>query len=243
MNLNVKVMDFEGPLDLLLSLIEKEEIDIYNIPIHLITTKYIEMIDESDIDIDALADFLVLASILLEIKSKMLLPDVELEPIGLDSDEDPRYELMMKLLEYKKIKEISKYLEKSHEKELIIYSEEANIYHDLSKDVKIVEEDLDIAILEEAFKRVLNRLERFNNDKKDFFENINRENFTVESKRKHIFERLTSFGKLSFDSLFTHNPVLEEVITTFLALLEIIRDSHVKVEQNAQFGEIILVKR
>ncbi|MCD3283552.1 segregation/condensation protein A, partial [Clostridium botulinum C/D] len=134
MSLNIKIENFEGPFDLLLHLIKKNEMDIYNIRIYEITTQYLKYLNSmKELDLEVTSEFIVIAATLLEIKSKMLLPKQETEE-NEDDDEDPRKELINKLLEYKKFKQIANFLKQREENMGFMYSKKPEIIEDIPKD-------------------------------------------------------------------------------------------------------------
>jgi|LGOV01.1.fsa_nt_gb segregation and condensation protein A len=243
MTLQLKINEFEGPFDVLLHLIERDEMDIYNIQIHKITSGYISYIENmKEIDMEIAAEFIVMASILIEIKSKMLLPDHKLEPLDFENEEDPRYELITKLMEYKKYKELSKKISNKKIDDSIVFIDETNVYQDtsyLKEDYKNMSYDIDL--LREAFEKMLSNLKRFDEDKLDYFKKIKRERFSLESKVFEIKELFKREKEITFMSLFSTSGILEEFITTFLAILEIIKSENIKVVQKKQFSEIILI--
>ena len=243
MSLNIKINEFDGPFDVLLHLIERDEMDIYNIQIHKITTEYISFLESmKKIDMVIAAEFIVMASMLLEIKSKLLLPDHQLEPFDFDNEEDPRYELISKLMEYKKFKELGKKIQTQQLDPHLEFSDEANIYVDtelFEHDYKSMTYDLNL--LTEAFKKMIANLKRFDAGKLDYFTKIRREKYTLESKITELKNRFVIEKEIAFDSLFIHSRILEEFITTFLAVLEIIKTENIKVVQKTQFSEIVLI--
>ena len=243
MTLQIKINEFEGPFDILLHLIERDEMDIYNIQIQKITNGYISYLENmKEIDMEIAAEFIVMASILIEIKSKMLLPDHKLEPLDFENEEDPRYELITKLMEYKKYKELSKKIGIKKIDDSIVFIDEVNIYQDtsyLDDDYKNMSYDIDL--LRESFEKMLSNLKRFDEDKLDYFKKIKKERFSLESKIFELKELFKKEKEIAFTSLFTTIGVLEEFITTFLAILEIIKSENVKVVQKKQFSEILLI--
>ncbi|MCK5763874.1 MAG: segregation/condensation protein A [Clostridiales bacterium] len=243
MTLQLKINEFEGPFDVLLHLIERDEMDIYNIQIHKITSGYISYIENmKEIDMEIAAEFIVMASILIEIKSMMLLPDHKLEPLDFENEEDPRYELITKLMEYKKYKELSKKISNKKIDDSIVFIDETNVYQDtryLEEDYKNMSYDIDL--LREAFEKMLSNLKRFDEDKLNYFKKIKRERFPLESKVFELKELFKREKEITFMSLFSNSGILEEFITTFLAILEIIKSENIKVVQKKQFSEIILI--
>ncbi len=243
MTLQIKINEYEGPFDVLLHLIERDEMDIYNIQIQKITNGYISYLENmKEIDMEIAAEFIVMASILIEIKSKMLLPDHKLEPLDFENEEDPRYELITKLMEYKKYKELSKKIGIKKIDDSIVFIDEVTIYQDtsyLDDDYKNMSYDIDL--LRESFEKMLSNLKRFDEDKLDYFKKIKKERFSLESKIFELKELFKKEKEIAFTSLFTTIGVLEEFITTFLAILEIIKSENVKVVQKKQFSEILLI--
>lgn len=243
MTLTIKINEFEGPFDVLLHLIERDELDIYNIQIHKLTTEYIDYIEKMKIiDMGIAAEFIVMASILLEIKSKMLLPDYDNESFDFNNEDDPRYELILKLIEYKKFKDLGKKIMVGNLNENITFTDNANIYIDTTyykNEYKNMQ--YDINLLSEAFEKMLANLKRFNLDKLDYFKQIKREKYSLETKVVEIKNCFLENNEISFNSLFTNHCILEEFITTFLAILEVIKTENIKIVQTKQFSEIILI--
>ena len=238
MSYQVKIPVFEGPLDLLLHLIEKNEVDIYDIPIAVITEQYLQYIYLADeIDLDLTSEFLLMACTLLSIKAKMLLPQ---KPAVFEEDEagiDPRQELVEKLLEYKLYKEKAGELRR-------IESEQARVFWREIDEVKLLKEfppanPLGAVSLEDllvAYNQVLRKME-----KKREVVSIMREAITVQEKMEKIMRRLGKAPNgLSFSQLFVQPQNREEVIITFLALLETMRRGLVIVRQADLFAEIMI---
>lgn len=238
MSINIKLEIFEGPFELLFHLIEKAKVDIYDIPIAEITDQYIDYLNMmKSLDIDLASEFLVMAATLLEIKSKMLLPKApkndEVE------DEDPREELVKKLLEYKAFKELSLVL-----REKLYINEKA-----LCKDSTLADEIIDsfalpdklsIEILFEKFQTLMKKRESYYNRS---FGKIYRDNVTVEDKISEILKILTSSKILYFDDLLLNCISKLEAIMTFLAILELIKRRKIHVEQYSNFDKIVVRRR
>lgn len=238
----VKLDMFEGPMDLLFHMITDQKIDIYNIPIHKITTEYLKYLEAlNKVDVNLASEFLVMAATLLEIKSKMLLPDSELDTLSEDlSDQDPRTELVVKLLAFKKYKKASQYL---LERELtlgsLFYKEPEDLSHLMSADqLEELNQDLEASLLVDAIKRVLAGIDRIDNQREVFFQKLHREVYSVEDKMEWIESLLESVEAMPFSALFSETPVKPEVIATFLAILELLKIKKIKVVQSKQFEEI-----
>ena len=233
MNVEFKINDFEGPLDLLLHLIKESKMDIMNIEIEEITKQYMDYLDlQEKMNLEIASEYLVLAAELLEIKSKMLLPRQTVEDE--EEEEDPREELVNRLLEYQAYKEITKVL---HEKECLrreIYTkspENIKNYVDEETEINV---DVSLDDLVEAFKRYLARKK----DNKPLKTKVTVNEISVSSRRHDIKRLLKSKKRVSFFELF---PVLtkEYVVVTFLAVLEMAKSGELTIKQEKAFDDII----
>lgn len=240
-----KLETFEGPLDLLLHLIDKAEIDIYNIPISEITEQYMEVLSAMhELELEVTSEFLVMAATLLAIKSQMLLPKpppVELEDMYEDdADFDPRAELVQKLLEYRKYKAIAEELRDKELARSLIYTREPE---DLTPYVREVEvnpvEGLDVADLVIAFQRALRKAKTRNKVAK-----IRRDEISVKERMGEVLSLLGQRGgKLLFSKLFDYEMVREEVVVTFMALLELMKVKQIVCFQQRLFDDIVIQQR
>jgi len=232
----VQLEIFEGPLDLLLYLIKKDEIDIYDVSIERITRQYLDYIDTFKmLNIELASEFIVMAANLMYIKSRELLPK-EVQPPDEEADEDdPRWELIRQLVEYKKFKEAAGFLGIQEVKadELFVTTPEMP---DLEAPVMSMGQ-VGIFDLIRAFQRVLKRFE--NTD--DFREIVN-DRFTVADKIEELLNVVPEGGRVRFESLFSSASSRGEVIITFLAMLELIKLNHLQVEQEQLLGEIVIVR-
>lgn len=241
---NIKLEAFEGPFDLLFHLIEKNEIDLYDIPINEVTDQYIHYIKTmEELDLDVTSEFLVMAATLLEIKSKLLLPVEVVENEQLEFEEvDPRNELVRKLLEYKKYKlaaEVFKEKESLLSK-LYFKPREELIFDTEEKDFTV--DELDLPDLMKALERVLAGKplrQRGGNP----FRQMQRDAFTIEEKINDLLKQLSLKPVLHFNRLFESLGSKNEIITTFLALLELIRLKKITVKQDLCFTEILIQKK
>lgn len=232
---NIFLDKFEGPLDLLLYLIEKDKINIYDIPIAEITKQYLKYIYEAQsLNMDIASEFLVMATKLLSIKAKMLLPKPEKY---VPEEEDTTEELVARLLEYKKYKKIAIQL-KENEKLMskICFREfdETDLlpYMEISNPV----ENINIIDLTSAFKTLLK-----NKSKKEPFIEINREKITLEHCMEEILELLKINKRgISFNNIFEKKDSKLQIVVTFLALLELIKREKVRVLQNNPLSSIII---
>ncbi|MCA1808552.1 MAG: ScpA family protein [Kiritimatiellia bacterium] len=231
----VRLEVFEGPLDLLLYLIKKDEVDIYNIPIELITRQYMEYIQLMRLlDLNIAGEFLVMAATLMMIKSRMLLP-VDERPDLEPEEEDPRWELVRQLVEYKKFKDAAGSLQEMELRQENVFDCGADDIQ-LEPDVGTALGDITIFDLIAAFNEVLKRAPREEAAVGEIFA----ERHTVADKIQVIRERLLIEERVSFGSLFASGADRNEIACTFLALLELIRLLHICVRQNMTFGEIML---
>ena len=234
MDYAIKLDIFEGPLDLLLHLIKKNEIDIYNIPIALITEQYIRYLNMiKSLNLDLAGEYLVMAATLIHIKSKLLLPVPE-EPSEEDAEEDPRFELVKQLLEYQTFKEAAANLEKRPLLERDVFVRSAPIPAEIEK--QDVEEDelieANIFELIEAFHLLVSRI-----DKKELLE-IDLETLSLTDIINDVMERLTRDKNLTFDELIGEKKGRRNIIYTFLAILELIKLKMIKAYQTSAFGVI-----
>jgi segregation and condensation protein A len=229
----VRIENFEGPLDLLLHLITKNEINIYDIPIAMIAQQYLEYLEAmEELNLNVAGDFLVMAATLLQIKSKMLLPVDETA----DDDEDgpdPREELVRRLLEYKAFKEAARQLD-DQEKiwREIFRREQAPLVEEVEEELPL--ENVSLFDLVDALKEVLER-----NPSSRLIE-IVPDNLTVRERMNLILETLEGKDSVSFAALFEGSGHRMVVVVTFLALLELMRLRIARVFQAETFGPILV---
>ncbi|MCF7838728.1 MAG: segregation/condensation protein A [Candidatus Marinimicrobia bacterium] len=234
----VRLEVFEGPLDLLLYLIRKDEVEIYDIPIERITRQYMEYMDLMRmLDLNIAGDFLVMAATLMMIKSRTLLPIEEREglPEIEEEEEDPRWDLVRQLVEYKKFKDVAVHLEDLEARQEHIFGREAEggAWED---DPGASLKDVSIFDLISAFQEALKRVQR--EDLKEIFT----EQFTVAEKIEEIIGRMQRVERLSFRSLFERAVSRHELVCTFLALLELIRLRQVRAGQESPLGDILILR-
>lgn len=225
-----RLKEFEGPLDLLLFLIKKNEVNVYDIPVAQITEQYLEYLAYADkIDLDDLTEFHAMAATLLYIKSRMLLP-VELE---LDDDiEDPRQELVDKLIEYQKFKKLSELMEeKERESEWVI--ERKKIQRALPFADEGLWERVDVWDLLKTFSSLMTSLtsERII----DLYEEV-----SINEKIALMTELLESKGECSFTDLVVRSGSVMDIVCAFLAILEAVKFRMIAIYQNRMFGDIMI---
>ncbi len=234
MSIDFKINEFEGPLDLLLHLIKESKMDIMNIEIEKITKQYMDYLDlQEKMNLEVASEYLVLASELIEIKSKMLLPSVKND----DEDEeeiDPREELVNRLLEYQAYKEITKVLAEKESMRKEIYTKSPENYSNYIDEVKEINVDVSLDDLVNAFKRYLERKK----DNKPLKTKVTVNEISVSSRRHDIKNMLRRKKRISFFELF---PVVskEYVVATFLAILEMAKSGELTITQNDTFDDII----
>ena len=228
---NVHLEEFEGPLDLLLYLIKKDEVDIYDIPIEKITSQYLEYLELMKmLDLNVAGEFLVMASTLMYIKSMLLLPPEERPPEEDIDETDPRADLVRQLLEYKKFKELAEQLQKKERQREDIFTRVASV--ELKDEGSGDISDVGIFDLISAFSEVLNVAGE--EDLREIFE----DRFTVTDKLSHITEILKNKKSVKFLDLFDPGSHKGEIVVTFLALLELIRLKTIKAIQKKSFDNI-----
>ncbi len=236
-NYRVNLDIFAGPLDLLLYLVRKEEVEIYDIPISVITDQYMKYVEVlKNLDIDVAGDFLVMAATLMEIKSAMLLPKVDSEQIEEDQVNDPRAELVRQLLEYKKFKDAANLLNAASGEQNERYTRPDSI---ISRLAPQQEPDLDLDQI-----NIWNLLEAFDDICKATgqFAHLKRikDDTPIDLYQIELLARLQSEGALTFKRLFEDQPNRLVMIGQFLALLELIRGELVSVNQDQKSRDLYL---
>lgn len=230
----VKFEVFEGPLDLLLHLIKKEEVDIYEVNLTSLANQFIQYLElMRELDLDVAGEFLVMAATLMYLKSKELLPvDQQVTPEGEEDEEDPRWELIRRLVEYKKFKDAAGCLQ-------TLEAAAENTFARLPAKPVFDHTETDTrqtASIFDLLNAVNGILQRFNDreDLRDIFE----DRWTVSEKIETILGRIRTTSRLRFTELFSDATSRMEVVVTFLAVLELIRLRQIEVGQSESFGEI-----
>ncbi len=231
--ITIRLDAFEGPLDLLLHLIKKEEIDIWNIPIAHITEQYLEYLSiMRDLNINLAGEWLMMAATLIYIKSRMLVPQEPKEGAPEDQEEDPRTELVYQLLEHQKFKNAAEMLYTREEVENAVWSNPpAGVLEDGAEVVAVTLFDL-----LRAFREVVQRFEEMR------VMEVAQEDVTIEQKLAEIRTRFLVHDKLVFSSFFAEARSKKHLIVTFLALLEMVRLREVLLVQKKAFDEILITK-
>lgn len=242
MKIDIRLHAFEGPLDLLLHLIEKNKINIYDIPIVEITEQYMEYLAamEEAFPLDSLSEFLVMAATLLKIKSKMLLPREEEE-----EEEDPREELVRRLMEYKMYKYAAGELkDMSVDADKVFYKEES-VPQEIRDYVEPVDPaeivgDITLEKLNKTFQMVMRRKRDREDPVRSRFGKIQKEKYKVEDRMQDIRRQIRGLQRINFRTLLDIQPSKEMVVVTFLAVLELMKVGQVTVTQENNFSEIFL---
>jgi segregation and condensation protein A len=242
---SVKVDAFEGPLDLLLHLINRFEIDIYDIPVATITEQYMMFIHTmNELQLDVASEYLVMAATLLQIKSKMLLPTYEedMDEIEMVDEEDPREELMQRLIEYRKFKEAAVELQKLEEDQSHVYTKPpSNVQINAEERTQPQDEGLDISLYDmlSAFQKLMKRKQ----NKKPMQTKIARQDIPIDKRMSEIVNELKVFkGKKSFYQLFPYQE-RDHIVVTFLAVLELMKENEIVVEQQHNLDELYVSYR
>ncbi|MDR9417128.1 MAG: segregation/condensation protein A [Gracilimonas sp.] len=221
----VQLNNFEGPLDLLLFFIKRDELDIYDIPISYITKQFLEYIHVlEELDLDVASEFILMASMLMSIKAKMMLPREDAEDDELD-ESDPRYELVQKLLEYKRYKEMSVKMadmdDEARKKYMRGYPEADTVEQQASGEAL---QDVTMFDLIAAFKKVLQDIER-----KNIVHHVEKVSTTVEEQAEFVLNRLQEQGRQTFLEVCAPLKNKIYVVVTFLAVLEMIKEQQINL--------------
>jgi segregation and condensation protein A len=228
---------FEGPLDLLLYLIKKDEVDIYDIPIERITDQYMEYLNLMKVlDLNIAGDFIVMSATLMLIKSRMLLPVEERKEMDEEDEEDPRWDLVRQLVEYKKFKDAADHLEDLELHQENVFARESE-HVELGAPPDVDLKDASIFDLISALNDALGRVQE------EDLQEIFAEEYTVGQKVTYIVENLKIAKRLCVTDLFAGMISRQEIVCTFLAVLELIKLNKVACVQDDHFGEIVVEPR
>ena len=235
MTYKIQIDNFEGPLDLLLYFIRRDELDIYDIPIGKITKEFISMIEEwKRLNLLVAGEFIVMASTLMRIKAKMMIPRPDLDESG--EILDPRFELIQQLIDYRRYRNAAKTLNNmSKKRQQTIPRQFQQEIIDLDDDYREVLKDVTLYGLAEVFKNVMD-----NRPVISQFE-LNREPIRLEKQKEMILKYFDGEGKLNLSTLLNDLQSKLEVIVTFLAVLDLIRQGNCILNQSKIFGEIELI--
>ena len=243
MEIEYKLQVFEGPLDLLLHLIEKNKVDIYDIPIVTITEQYLEYVEQmQESDMDVMSEFLVMAATLIQIKSKMLLPKEEKEE---EEEEDPRAELVRRLLEYKMYKYAALELKDMElDASYYIYKkptipEEVESYKEKVDPVALVD-GMTLNKLNDIFKSIMRKQVEKVDPIRSKFGTIEKEEINIEERMIQIREEVRGLKGISFRTLLESQPTRMNIIITFMSILELMKVGAITIRQEEIFGDIVI---
>lgn len=232
----IKLNQFEGPLDLLLFFIKRDELNIYDIPISSITKEFLEYVNLIKIlDLEVAGDFILMASTLMHIKARMLLPR-EVDESG--EEIDPRAELIQALLEYKKYKEMSEefsFLESNQRKRKFRGNFDADI-KDAPPEYDILLKNVSIYDLAKSFKRIIENLSE------EPVHQVQKVNITIDEQMEFIFEKLNDKEELHFLSLVESMKDKIRIVVTFIALLELVKMHSIGIKESAKFNDFVVYR-
>lgn len=232
MECNILINDFEGPMDLLLHLIKKDNIDICDISISNITDQYLAYLNKmEEMDLDIASEYLAMAAELIEIKSAVLLPKSEISED--EYEEDPREKLINRLKEYQRIKEATPKFKELEEERKKLYTKVASNLKQYQKEEKIDFGDIDMDALLNAFAKFLERKE----DEKPLNTKITKKEYSVKKRSEEIKNILKKKKKVDFEELF-EIKTKEYVVVTFLSILSLAKKQELKITQDDNFSNI-----
>ena len=234
MKYEIKIDEFEGPLDLLLHLIKTSNVDIFDIEIEIITKQYLEYIEQmEELNLNVASEYLVMAAELIEMKSATLLPKKEVEED--EYEEDPREQLIERLLEYKKYKEVtSSFKELENERHQIFTKVSENLKQYQSDEVTPIL-DIDLDILMNAFQKFLQRKE----DEKPIQTTVTTKEYSVKERSREIKSLLKSKKRVKFEELFEIRR-RDYIVVTFLSILAMCKKQELEIHQSGPFDEIVV---
>ena len=241
MDMTVKLQVFEGPLDLLLHLLEKNKVNIYDIPIVEITAQYMEYIAEMKRqDLDVLSEFLVMAATLIDIKSRMLLPS---DPNNEEEEEDPRAELVQQLLEYKMYKCMAYELkDRQMDAQRVMFKEptipDEVLAYEEPLDIEELVSNVTLAKLTDIFKNIMKKQKDKIDPLRSKFGKIEKEEVSLEDKMAYLEEYAKTHEHFSFRGLLEAQSSKVEIIVTFLAILELMKMGTIFISQEHIFDDI-----
>lgn len=242
----IKLRQFEGPLDLLLHLIEKNDVDIYDIPISTITSQYMNYIESmKEFDMELASDFLVMGATLVSIKSRMMLPGMQAALGGSGEDAiDPREELVISLMRYKRCRVFANDLKDRRERFDGARYRYASTAKQLGIKINPAEQSFSKDEFNDAVALINERNEhRFTDITSKIKHILRRDKLSVKERIKSIWRSITGKGRILFSSLFGKKTEKIDRVVSFLAVLELVRDNKINVEQERNFGEISIEEK
>lgn len=241
---NIKVHDFDGPFDLLLHLIRRNKMDIYNVEIYKVTNQYLNYLDSmKQMDLEVTSEFIVIAATLIEIKSKKLLPKPKKEE---ENEEDIEKRLLEKLMIYKKIKESTNFFKNRYISSGSIYTKKPEIIEEIKNgeiDNDDIFKNLTLLDLYHIYNNLLNNYMNKQNKTTAIQKKIYIDKYKVEDKVLYLEKRFEYNKVIEFSEIISECECKIECVVTFLAMLEMIKQKVIKVYQNTNFGEILIERR
>lgn len=237
----IKVADFEGPFDLLLHLIRKNKMDINNIKLYVVTNQYLDYLSKmKEMDLEVTSEFIVVASTLIEIKSKSLLPKIKKDNV--EEEEDIEKKLLEKLILYKKIKASTEYFKSKINDIGLTYSKKPEIIEEKKEDVdnEQIFNNVTLITLYNIYNKLLENYSNKQNKINVIQRNIKVDQYKIEDKYDYLLMLLKKNKIKDFSKLLQECTCKLECVVTFLALLELMKQKKVKVYQKSNFGEIII---
>ncbi|MDU1321674.1 MAG: segregation/condensation protein A [Clostridium botulinum] len=239
MPLNIKIHNFDGPFDLLLHLIKKNKMEIYDVSIYEITNQYLQYLNRmEELDLEITSEFIVMAATLIEIKSKYLLPKVEEEKE--EEENDPQKELLDKLLEYKKFKAAAEFFKTRQKISGTSFSKKPEIIEVKNKETTTEEllKDVTMLSLYNTYNDLINKYSNKMNENVEFKGEIQLDKYKIEDKIEYIGKKISSKEKWLFSDFIKECSCKMEIVVTFLAILELIKLKTIQVYQSNNFNDI-----
>ena len=241
----IKVADFEGPFDLLLHLIKKNKMDIYNVEIYKVTNQYLEYLNTRKVmDLEITSEFIVVAATLIEIKSKNLLPKVKIEEE--ENEEDIERKLMERLIEYKRFKAVSEFFKDKYVSSGEVFSKKPEVIEEI-KPEKVDNDDIfkNITLLDlyNIYNKILENYREKQNKVNVVQKKIYVDKYKVEDKMEELLKKFNSVEVIEFNNLMKDSSCKLETVVIFLALLELIKIRTIQVFQGENFSNILIKRR
>ena len=241
----IKVADFEGPFDLLLHLIKKNKMDIYNVEIYKVTNQYLEYLNTRKVmDLEITSEFIVVAATLIEIKSKNLLPKVKVEEE--ENEEDIEIKLMERLIEYKRFKAVSEFFNDKYVSSGEVFSKNPEVIEEI-KPEKVDNDDIfkNITLLDlyNIYNKILENYREKQNKVNVVQKKIYVDKYKVEDKMEELLKKFNSVEVIEFNNLLKESSCKLETVVIFLALLELIKIRTIQVFQDENFSNILIKRR
>ena len=241
----IKVADFEGPFDLLLHLIKKNKMDIYNVEIYKVTNQYLEYLNTRKVmDLEITSEFIVVAATLIEIKSKNLLPKVKVEEE--ENEEDIEIKLMERLIEYKRFKAVSEFFNDKYVSSGEVFSKKPEVIEEI-KPEKVDNDDIfkNITLLDlyNIYNKILENYRENQNKVNVVQKKIYVDMYKVDDKMEELLKKFNSVEVIEFNNLMKESSCKLETVVIFLALLELIKIRTIQVFQDENFSNILIKRR